>query len=644
MKKLLFFLLSLCYCCVLSQLLHAQDPEEEIITREFEKTKQMIVMIKAESDGAQEFGAGIIVGRKKDEILIVTAYHLLHSGTVQADKVQVELRVKPGKYLEASILKFSNEETMDLALLSVTDLSRQGIDVCSLAFDRLNTQSTLKSGDGVFPLGNPNGTPWAMPVIADKIADILGNNISFQSSFITKGNSGGALVDTSAGIKGLVVADQPPFGRAVNIESIINTLSQWGFSVNLRTRDYKGQTPLHIAASKGDVNAIKNLLLSDCNNINQRDDHLATPLHFAAYSSSAVTQFLINSGADLNALDADGDPPLEWADETRNVGNVKLLVNAGAKWRRWSPLILAGIKGDLISVKNFLKDPRNINQKDDHGATPLHFFAAYATEEEVSLMVTAGAGINVLDEDHNPPIEWAAESGRIDIMKLLAKVGVKGENTTRQELLEAAVKKGQIDVVKFLRSKEADGKFDAWRWQNGAVLLTLAVENKQYQMLKYLLESGADVNEGSGSAVQSPIVYAVRNGQIEAIKILREAGANINLSDVDEEPPLDIVFGQDWDSNFMLEMIKALVASTPGKSKKAIDSTWSLGSMFLNKLDENFVMQALNILLSAGADVNSEYNFKVSYDNYEWRTPLSLALDNGYNIAANFLRQHGAKK
>ena len=69
-------------------------------------------------------------------------------------------------------------------------------------------------------------------------------------------------------------------------------------------------------------------------------------------------------------------------------------------------------------------------------------------------------------------------------------------------------------------------------------------------------------------------------------------------------------------------------------------SGWSIGSIFLNKSDENFVLEALKILIPAGADPNNSY-----YDNSgEWRTPLSLALDSGYAKAARYLRENGAIK
>ncbi len=644
MKKVFIFLILFSILNLFPQIFFAKTIEKiPVSDDEFEKTKQLIVMVNTELNGVQEFGAGVIVGSKPDELLIATAYHLLHNGLVQASKTQVQFRFKPDQYFEAGILKYSSEETMDLALISVKGLSKQGIDICKLPFDRLN-DAALKSGDGVFALGNPNGASWSMPIVADKVADILGNNISFQSSFISKGNSGGALLDTAAAITGLVVADQPPFGRALSIEGIIKKISDWGYPVNLRVKDYKGQTPLHVAADKGDIATLKTLLLSACNDVNIRDDHKATPLHFAAYSSAEAVKLLIKAGADINTLDADGDPPLEWADEAENIETIKLLVDAGATWSRWSPLTYAAVKGDLNAVKTLAKNKNEINKKDDHEATPLHFAAAYATPEVVQLLLNSGADTNALDEDNYKPIDWAAKSGMIDNIKLLLKLyKPEQQKYINEDLVHVAVSSGQIEVLKFLMASGTKLN-DVNEYASDEFLLTTAVKKRQYKMIQFLIQSGEDPSEGDGTTWDSPLLVAVKTKQIEAIKILRNAGANINVSDMDNNYLLDFLFERKWKPEVKLQVLDALLYVPNGKSKAIIDSDWSVGVLFVNKLDEDFVMKALKLLIAAGANVNEDYSLYISYDNYEWRTPLSLALDYKYDAAARLLRDNGAKK
>lgn len=269
--------------------LHAQDDEQRPRARkkklnfdkELEKTEQLLVMLSVEYNGDPEFGSGIIFGRQKDKLLIATAYHILQRDGQKPQKIRVKFRCKTDTYIEATMLNYNNKNDMDLAVLSVDNLSKQGIDICLLPFNRLEWISDLKRGDEVFPVGNPNGAAWAMPIIPDKISEINSDQIVFQSAFISSGHSGGGLIDKNARLIGMMTADQPPFGRAINLNVVLTQVKQWGYPVQLDTTLPKGLTPLHIAAEKGDLNAVQRLL-ADCGNVNELDNHKAIALHFAA--------------------------------------------------------------------------------------------------------------------------------------------------------------------------------------------------------------------------------------------------------------------------------------------------------------------------------------------------------------------------
>jgi hypothetical protein len=73
-----------------------------------------------------------------------------------------------------------------------------------------------------------------MNVTPDKVADKIGDTISFESGFIGPGHSGGALLNERWEVVGMIKADEPPDGVAVNIRSILETLSRWGYTVKLR--------------------------------------------------------------------------------------------------------------------------------------------------------------------------------------------------------------------------------------------------------------------------------------------------------------------------------------------------------------------------------------------------------------------------
>ena len=94
--------------------------------------------------------------------------------------------------------------------MSIDNLAAQGINVCSLSLDRLQEPGTAKRGDSVYPVGNPNGVPWSLPVHPDALSDVSEDNISFQSSLIARGHSGGGLINSDGQLVGMIQADDPP--------------------------------------------------------------------------------------------------------------------------------------------------------------------------------------------------------------------------------------------------------------------------------------------------------------------------------------------------------------------------------------------------------------------------------------------------
>lgn len=68
--------------------------------------------------------------------------------------------------------------------------------------------------------------------------------------------------------------------------------------------------------------------------------------------------------------------------------------------------------------------------------------------------------------------------------------------------------------------------------ETGVTPLVLAITYKQINVIKLLLEVGADIN------IQYPLMIAVRNGCDEGVKLLLINGADPNKRDVDNETPL----------------------------------------------------------------------------------------------------------
>ena len=82
----------------------------------------------------------------------------------------------------------------------------------------------------------------------------------------------------------------------------------------LGATNYRGQTPLHVAARLGHEAACAALLQHAATEVNAKDSIGATPLHSAAvYAHLPVVRLLLAQGANPRSADANGLTALEWA-------------------------------------------------------------------------------------------------------------------------------------------------------------------------------------------------------------------------------------------------------------------------------------------------------------------------------------------
>ena len=93
----------------------------------------------------------------------------------------------------------------------------------------------------------------------------------------------------------------------------ITELLEAGADPNVRVRGQyqEGQTPLHMAVIRNDVQSVKTLILHGAN-VNARNDFNETPLYHAASNLNIETaRILLENGADVNAKGYGSDTPLD---------------------------------------------------------------------------------------------------------------------------------------------------------------------------------------------------------------------------------------------------------------------------------------------------------------------------------------------
>lgn len=471
----------------------AQEEDAGDFDAGFERTAKIVVMIKADYDGVDEFGAGIIFGRQKDRLLIATAWHVIHRGTMVPQKILVTFRSMPGKDFEARVLKNGGDNGLDLAVIAVDNLAGSGFKVCDVEFDCLRRKDEIKRRDSVYPVGNPSGVAWALTPDPDKISQLSKNDIVFQSSAISSGHSGGALLNKDAYLLGMITADQPPFGKALHIDSLTKHLKLWGFPVLLMPSLNSVLTPLHWYANIGDVEAIKNDLEVCGGGVAARDKRKSIPLHYAAHLGSiqAIT-ILLKAGSDINAVDADGDTPLHWAMQAKKWEAAKYLTTAGAKLtiknRDGRTPIHWAFKPDIL--KFFIDAGIDVNTQDSYGYTLLQAAAKSGDIDRINMLLKAGADVNLANEYGHTPLINAVENKDEQAMKIFLKAGAKVNvhgtfgNTPLMIATNRIWRTGVITLIKAGADIEA---LD----EGGYTALGRASRNRNEEMVKLLISLGA---------------------------------------------------------------------------------------------------------------------------------------------------------
>jgi uncharacterized protein len=112
-----------------------------------------------------------------------------------------------------------------------------------------------------------------------------------------------------------------------------------------------------------------------------------------------LCQFLIEQGADVNCANAQtGETSLHAvlckSNRVRYTPLVRILLAAGADPNR------ATLPG--IETSSFMRDSRT------KGETPLHRAAAYGNEEDIGLLLAAGARVDAKDANGDTPLAWAS--------------------------------------------------------------------------------------------------------------------------------------------------------------------------------------------------------------------------------------------
>jgi len=242
-----------------------------------------------------------------------------------------------------------------------------------------------------------------------------------------------------------------------------------GMSPDLQNLD--GLSALHQAVIEDCVDVV-HVLVENAAALDIKDADLWTPLHAAvACGNFEIVKFLVEHGADMVAINADGNMPIDLVDENEDIEMYldKMMTEKGYTEEQLESIRNAVADRMMIDLRDSVQKGRDLDVKDDTGATAMHVAAANGYLDVMEFLLDNGALVDVQDRDGWQPIHAAVCWGQDAAIEMLfnhgADLDAKTNNNERpsdltedEELLEilTELKESGRKLVKSVKRSQSN--------------------------------------------------------------------------------------------------------------------------------------------------------------------------------------------
>ena len=419
------------------------------------------------------------------------------------------------------------------------------------------------------------------------------------------------------------------------------------------------ESPVADAAMRGDLEGVTALLRSGAD-VNAPQSDGLTALHWAADNGdAAVTGVLIYAGANLAPLTRnDAYTPMHMAARGGHSEVIELLLEAGAdpavatSRTGVTPMHLAAKAGSGEALRALAAGGAPVDARDHQwGQTPLIYAAGFNRLTAVNTLIELGADVslteNVLHMPSRYAVDMAARAARNEVLESFRaqsddpdlwaptpqQVQAASEAAWRvqalppEEIIGKATEQQMTENQLALLETNALSYHELVGNQGGLTALLHAARDGYRDVVRALLDAGADVNQVSAGEKSSPLLIAGINGHFDLMLELIERGADPRLADLAGSTPLFAVINTQF------------APKTRYPQQQAF------------KQQEVTHLEVMEALLEAGADPNVqldrhlwylEYNFAQLSVNMWGATPFWRAAHGTDEKAMRLLLQYGA--
>jgi ankyrin repeat protein len=360
---------------------------------------------------------------------------------------------------------------------------------------------------------------------------------------------------------------------------------------------------------------------------------------------------LIESGADVNAIDNEGKVPLMTAAQFGYVDCLEVLLKHGAnvdaskvageptyedlayphvshQLRKNSDavgdttLIRVARSGNADCLKLLLAYGADVNASNVDGDTALIGAAFYGKVSCLECLLKNGATVNATNSDGETALMRGALNDRVEVLDLLLEHGanVNAADSDGETALMNGARRDRVELLELLLNHGANVNATN---SDGETALMWAAERWYPNCFECLLKNGANVN-AADSEGETALMRGARRDRVELLELLLNHGANVNAANSDGETALMLAAKKGYPNCF-----ECLLKN--GANVNAADSEGETALMRGARRDR---VELLELLLNHGANVNAA--------NSDGETALMLAAKKGYPNCLECLLKNGA--
>ncbi|CAG2113518.1 unnamed protein product [Medioppia subpectinata] len=167
------------------------------------------------------------------------------------------------------------------------------------------------------------------------------------------------------------------------------------------------------------------LLIDFGANVNAKDSEQWTPLHAAATCGHLhLVKYLINKGADLLAVNADGNMPYDICEDELTLDYIESeMAKRGITQEMIDKTRATNEMQMLEDLQKLVAAGTDLESRDGQGATPLHIASANGYTTVVEFLLDNHVSTDECDLDQWQAIHAAACWGHLDVLELLVQNG-----------------------------------------------------------------------------------------------------------------------------------------------------------------------------------------------------------------------------